>query len=210
MNPWSRRLALALSPSLLDGCVLLPPLDLNQTFRLSVDEPVAPIVQVIDDRSPQERVDRSRSDGWQVGETMMTPDVASYVAQEITRVVQASPDRARLEARLAGRTVRLRHFEAGAEKSHGPMPGYEARPDASPSQKNTVNGLDVLGAGLNAVTTVHVAIEIDVDAGAYSGRYSAGRHVQPFENLLVEPAHEAVVEIVAQIARAGAPAQASR
>lgn len=201
----SRSLPLVLLPFALSACVLLPPLDPAQGFRLSADVPVAPIVQVIDDRSPQERVARSRSDGWQVGESSMTPDVSSYVAQEMTRVIQASPDRARLEALLAGKAVHLRHFDAGAEKSQGPVPGVRPVPGSTPDQATTVYALDLAGSGLNAVTTVHVAIELDVDGAPYSGRFSGGRHVIPFENLLVEPAHYAVLEIVAQIGKPAAP-----
>lgn len=203
-RPPIRLFAIAVLPLAFPGCVLLPPLDVNQTFRLSTGEPVAPIVQVIDDRSPRERDARSRSDGWQVGEASMTPDVASYVAQEMTRVVQASPDRARLEALLAGRTVHLRLFDAGAEKSQRSILGSRPVPGESTPLAATTYELDMGATLLNAVTTVHVAIAIDVDAVPYSGSYIAGRHVQPFENLLVEPAHEAVVEIVAQIDKAGA------
>jgi len=37
------RLLIALLPLAFSGCVLLPPLDLNQTCRLSASEPVAQI-----------------------------------------------------------------------------------------------------------------------------------------------------------------------
>ena len=195
------RLAPVLLPLALAGCVLMPPLDSNQQFRLSKDQPVAAIVQVIDDRSPQERAERSRSDGWQVGEASMTPDVASYVAQEMTRVIQASPDRSRLEALLAGRTVHLRHFEAAAERAQGRAPGIKAQTGASPSQTSLADGLDLVGTAMNTSTNVHVAIEIDVDAVSYANRFSAGTHVSPFEELLVEPAHYAVLGLVAQIGR---------
>lgn len=197
----TRRFAIALLPLALSGCVLLPPLDLNQAFRLSVAEPVAPIVQVIDDRSPEERAAHARSDGWQVGETSVTPDVASYVAQELTRVLRASADRARLEGLLAGRTVHLRHFDAGATKSRGPVPDLRQVPGSTVDQRLVVHSLDLAGAGLNAITTVHVVVEIDIDGVPHTGEGAGGRHVEPFENLLVEPAHDAIVQIVAQVGR---------
>jgi len=198
----SGRLASALLPLALASCVLLPPLDLNQTFRLSVEEPVTPIVRVIDDRSPQEHLDHARSDGWQVGEASITPDVAAYVAQELTRVVRASADRTRLETLLAGRTVHLRHFDAGATKSRGPVPDARPVPGSTVDQRLAVHSLDLAGAGLNAITTVHVLLEVDVDGVSHAGQGTGSRHVTPFENLLVEPAHDAVVQIVAQVGHA--------
>lgn len=198
-NPSSLfRFVITLLPLGLAGCGIAPTIDPSQQFRLSGAAPVAPTVLVVDGRSPGQPASPSYPRSTPVNEARLSPDVASYVAQEMTRIVQASPDRTRLEGLLAGRTIRLSHVEIVAVRGDARM---SRSLSSSPPGEVAVDAVvGAIGRGLNAHGQFYVDVDVDLDAGHYISHATGSVNVAPTQDALVGPAHDAVAELVDRIA----------
>lgn len=198
-TPSSRlRFAIALLVIAPAGCGIAPKIDPDQSFRLSADAPIAPIVRVVDSRSPGRAASPSYPRSTPVSEARLSPGVASYVAQEMTRIVRASPDQARLEGLLAGRTIRLSHVEIVAVRGDARMSRSLSNSPPGVVAVDAVAG--AIGRGLNAHGQFYVDIEVDLDAGHYISHATGSVNVAPTQDALIGPAHDAVAELVDRIA----------
>ena len=191
------RLAAAALLASLAACVT-PPVDPQQNFRLGGAEASTWVVQVVDDRSAAQRDVSTYPEATLVREAVLSPDAATYVAQEMARIVEAHPDRARLEGLLAGRTVRLRHFEVEATRA---SPTPTRNPKTTPPGVAAIDFLAAsLAVGMNYRALFYVDIDVDLDGGHYISHATGTMNVTPFPDALIQPAHDAVAELVDRIA----------
>ena len=201
MRTQARRLPLRFAAATLivslAGCVA-PPVDPQQHFRLSGAEAPTLAVLVVDDRSAAQRDLSTYPEATLVRESVLSPDAATYVAQELARIVQAHPDRARLEGLLAGKTIRLRHFEVEATRA---SPTPTRNPDTTPPGIAAIDFLAAsLATGMNYRAQFYVDIDVDLDGGHYISHATGTMNVTPFPDALIQPAHDAVAELVDRIA----------
>lgn len=222
MRTLARSTPLILSLLVLGGCALpvVPP---DQSFTLSADAPIAPIVRVVDARPAEEHGPMAYEYGQRVDEKMLSPAPADYVAQQITRAVQSSPDRARIEPWLAGKTLMLRHFEIVAVRK-GMRPRY--RTPAGQAEALTLPGApypradvalagdvatsaiaDTLSALGAAGSEMWADIDVELDGTTYVSHNTCTTNVVPFSSAPVKASAQSVGDLVDRIvAAASAPA----